>query len=778
MGKDMMNIHMNKCKHCQQTTISKFCCIGCKVAYSLINSLDLNSYYKYCKEIYGSKPMKINEVENQLSYDEFVQTSAKGMYRINLLVEGIHCGSCVWLIESTLRKDPNVASAHVNMSTRRLVIKWNGKRKQVADLVEKIFMLGYRLIPFVPEKAEDEAKQKEQDFLMRIGVSGLVNISMMMIIYGVWAGNFDQSMGYYTRLITHIFASIIAIPAIFYSGLPFFRSAIGALKAGRSNMDVPIAIGILGATFISIQETILGNAYTYYDAAIGLIFFLLIGRYLELKSRNRAREFAHNLILSQPKTITLDINGKLTLLSLSKAKVGDIAFVSVGDRFSADGTIIQGETEVDNSLITGESEPVKIGVGDRVSSGTLNVSAPVRFRISALSDDTLLGEIIRFMEIAEQGRAGYVRIADKLAQYFTPTVLLLTSMTFLLWYFMWGASLNEALLNSTALLIITCPCALGLAVPIVQVVASSKLMAQGIIIKSSDALEKIARIDSVIFDKTGTLTAGRPKLNNRDKISDTDFKIIGSLASFSKHPLCKEIGSSEIKFDEIAKEFKGQGVISKLNGKEVRLGSRKFCSVEGRSKDSYLEVWYKSGNTKAIRLTFTDQLRLDAKSVVSEIKRLGFPMEILSGDRDEVVKRISGEVGIKKYKSEMTPQEKYEHLKSLAEAGKKVLMVGDGLNDAAALKAAFVSISPTSSLEITQTNSDIVFQGEKLFPVIRAFKIAEFASTVVKQNFALALLYNITTVPIAIMGYINPVIAAISMSASSIMVVLNSLRIK
>jgi Cu2+-exporting ATPase len=750
--------------------------MGCEAAYTIIQSLSLQKYYKYCRDIYGSTPPKINIVENQLSYDEYVHDISPNLYRINLLVEGIHCGSCVWLIENTLRKDSKVKKAYLNLSTRRLIIEWIDDIGYVGNLVNTIFALGYKLVPFTPEAAYDETKDQEKELLKRMGVAGLVSIAMMMIVYGVWAGNFDGSMGYYTRMIIHILASIIAIPAIFYSGLPFLQSALKALKASRANMDLPIAIGILGATLISVQETMLGNPYTYYDAAIGLIFFLLIGRFLELKSRNKARDFAQKLILSQPRTITIDIGGKLTLLPLTKAKVGDIAFISVGDRIPADGIIIEGNTEVDNSLITGESIPINFKQGDAISAGTLNIGSPIKVKITALAGDTLLGEIIQLVEAAEQGRAGYVRVADKLSQYFTPIVLALSITTFILWHFIWGSTINESLLHSIALLVITCPCALGLAVPVVQVVATSRLMARGIILKTSDALEKLAAIDHIVFDKTGTLTQGQPKLDCRDQISDTEFEIISSLASFSRHPLCREITGGNVLFDSAVEELKGLGLTAYLNGYIVKLGSRKFCEINKAPKDSCLEMWYKRGATPPIRLTFTDKLRPDAQKLIKAIKCLGFTLEILSGDRSEVVHKIASEVGIPNFKAEANPKEKYEYLQSLENAGKKVLMVGDGLNDAAALKAAFVSISPSTSLAITQTNSDIVFQGEHLMPIIEAYKVSILANKLVKQNFVLALLYNGITIPLAIIGYINPIVAAIAMSTSSILVVLNSLR--
>lgn len=722
--------------------------------------------------------MKIHDIKNTLDYMEYVQSVADG-HRINLIVEGIHCGSCVWLIESTLRKDPKVISARVNLSTRRLTIEWKGESKYINDLVDRIFKLGYKLIPFTPDASEDEAVAKEKYLLKCIGVSGLVSISMMMILFGVWAGNFDHSMGHYTRMMIHIFASLIAIPAIVYSGMPFYKSAWNALKARRTNMDVPIAIGVICATLISIQETIYGSMYTYYDAAISLLFFLLIGRYLDMKFRNKAREFARNLMLSQPKTITLVKKGQLILSPINKAKKGDIAFVAVGDRIPADGIIVEGETELDMSIISGESMPVDCKVGDRVVTGSINMSGPIKIQITALADDTLLGEIIRLMENAEQGRAKYVRVADKLAGYFTPVTLGLSLITFLVWVIFMGAPINTAILYAVSLLIITCPCALGLAVPAVQIIASGRLMSQGIIIKSQDALEKLAQIDRVVFDKTGTLTQGSPSLMNESEIDKKSFKIAQSLASFSKHPLCKSIASpSPIKFDSDVSESKGMGVSAILDGKEVRLGKRSWCDIETSDADEYMEMWFKQEGKKPIRLKFQDVIRTDTKAIVKAFKDLGFTIDIISGDRKEPTAAIASKLGVKHYESGIEPKGKYEFLENLTKLGHKPLMVGDGLNDAAALKAAFVSISPATSIEIAQTSSDIVFQGEPLAPVLESYKVAVISEKLVKQNFGLSLLYNALSVPLAMMGMINPIIAAVAMSTSSILVVLNSMRLR
>lgn len=771
---------MEKCKHCGDSKCLKtgFCCLGCEVAYKLINSLRLDKYYEYCSTIYNSRPMKVHDIKNSLDYMEYVQLQ-DGVFKINLIVEGIHCGSCIWLIESTLRKDPAIKNARVNMSTRRLVIEWAGDKEHLNALVDTIFKLGYKLIPFTPDASEDEAIQNEKNMLKYLGVSGLVSISLMMIVFGVWAGNFDHSMGTYTRSMIHILMSMMAIPAIIYSGMPFYRSAWSAIKGGHTNMDVPIAIGVICATLISIQETIYASAYTYYDAAISLIFFLLIGRYLDMKFRNKARQFARNLMLSQPKTITLFQKGKLVLSPINKAKKGDIAFVAVGERIPADGVIVEGNTDLDTSIISGESMPVSVGVGARVVTGSINMNAPIKIQITALADDTLLGEIIRLMENAEQGRAQYVRIADKLAGYFTPITLGLAILTFVIWVFIMQAPINIALLYAVSLLIITCPCALGLAVPAVQIISSGRLMSQGIIIKSQDALEKLAQIDTVVFDKTGTLTRGVPELVNADEIDKKSMQIAASLAAFSQHPLCKSIATATpIKFDSDVSEEKGMGVSAKLDGKVIKLGKRSWCGVDTQDNDEYMEMWFKHGSKKAVRLKFQDVIRSDAKDVVKSLKKLGFKLYIVSGDRKEPTAKIASKLGIVDFEHSTDPKGKFAFLSKLAKDGHKTLMVGDGLNDAAALKAAFVSISPSSSIEIAQTSSDVVFQGEPLKPVIESYTVALKSEKLVKQNFMLSLAYNAITVPVAMMGFINPIIAAVAMSSSSIMVVLNSMRIR
>lgn len=768
------------CLHCKEPCVSitdSFCCKGCEVAHSIISKFDLGKYYEYCKNIYDKRPMKVEQIENQLEYLEYVSAEDKEN-RINLLVEGIHCGSCVWLIESTLRKQEGVTLAHVNLSTRRLVLKWKGKKSDVELLVKVVQDLGYKLIPFEVDVVEIENKKKEVELIKAIAVSGVATLSIMMLVMGIWAGNSDNSLGVGTRELLHWIAGLIAVPAILYSGQHFFRSAYQALNANRTNMDVPISLGIIAATLLSIQQTLLSSQYTYYDAAVSLIFFLLIGRYLDIKARNKARERAQNMVLSQAKSITLIDDGKMKLVPIKRAVAGDIAFVAVGEKIAADGIIIEGSSEVDNSLITGETIPTAVKVGDFVNAGTLNLNTPLKIRITKVGENTTLAEIIKLVETAEQGRANYSRIADRVASVYTPVVLLLSWVTLMLWMY-FGSDLSTGIESAVAVLIVTCPCALGLAVPVVQVIATSRLMSKGVLVKSADALEKLSEIDSVVLDKTGTLTMGKPAWVNREDFTDDEIKIVCSIASHSKHPLSLAItkGFNDKPLKIEVDELKGQGLACRYKSYNIKLGSRKFCEVTDDAKDDHLELWFKFGAKKLKRLIFKDELKADAKDMIKWMGKKMFQTYLLSGDRKFVVARVASKLGISNFKSEVTPKEKYKYLDDLAKVGHKVLMVGDGLNDAAALKKAHVSMSPSTAIDVAQTNADIVFQGEKLLPVKEAYETAKIASKLIMQNFVISFAYNAITIPLAMLGYLNPIIAAIVMSASSLMVVGNSMRL-
>jgi Cu2+-exporting ATPase len=766
------------CLHCGEKTKSKFCCFGCQSAYTLINSLNLQKYYEYCLTIYDKQPLKVHEVHNELNYREHIEESENG-FKINLIVEGIHCGSCIWLIENALKSQVGVISARLNLSTRRLVISWQGAKEKIDELVAIVEKLGFKLIPFTPNAAIAENQKKEHELLRCLFIAGFGVIAIMMNTLGIWVANSSGEITPYFRDMLHLVATLITVPAVIYSGRPFFNSAWKVLKARRSNMDVPISLATILAMLISFQELLRSGEYIYLDAAVSLVFFLLIGRYLDLKMRNRAREYAQNLILAQAQSVTLYNKGQLKLTTIKNASEGDVAFIAVGEKIPVDGVVLNGESEVDNSLITGETTPIAISKGSYVHAGTINLAQPLQVKITRLGEHTTLGEIIKLMETAEQGKARFVRIADRISGFYTPFVLTMSLLTLMLWLAK-GASWADALLYAISVMIITCPCALGLAVPIVQVVAASRLMAKGIIVKSSDAFEKLAQLNYFIFDKTGTITEGQPKLTNVSDFNTKEIAIIAALAGQSKHPLCqaitREFAGKVSKIE--AQEVKGLGMEATLKGVHYKLGSKAFCGITKNNQDGYSEMWFVAGKHKPLRLKFSDSIKSDAGDLIKWLGKNAITAEILSGDRQSAVSKVAKSIGVQIYYGEMTPQEKYAHISALESHGKKTLMVGDGLNDSAALKLAHASMSPASALEIAQTSADIIFQGNKLWPVKEAFIVAQNAVKLVKQNFAISLAYNAVTIPFAMLGYATPALAAIIMATSSIIVVANALRLR
>ena len=704
----------------------------------------------------------------------FVRRDADGdVCRLGLMVEGINCGGCVRRIEGALERFEDVVEARVNLTTRRLALVWRGGPERAGTLVDAVRALGYRVVPFDPGRLADTNAQAEQELLRCLAVAGFAAGNVMLLSIGVWAGH-AQGMGEATRTLMHWVSALIAMPAVAYAGRPFFRSALRALAHGRTNMDVPISVGVLLATGVSLAETMRGGPHAYFDSGVTLLFFLLIGRYLDLRARGRARTAAERLLALGTAPITvLDDDGKPTRRPPESVLPGTTVLVAPGERIAVDGEVLAGRSDLDASLITGESLPAAVGPGERAFAGTVNLSAPLRLRVLASGDDTLLAEIVRLMEAAEQRRSRFVGLADRVGRAYAPAVHALALLAFLFWVLVGGAGVYEALLIAVAVLIVTCPCALGLAVPAVQIIACGRLMRRGILLKSASALERLAVADTVVFDKTGTLTLGRPRLQPGPYEPDT-LRHAASLAGASRHPLARALVAAAPPgpvADDVA-EVPGRGLIAG----ETRLGSRVFVGIAEDAACAGAELWLAEPNRAPVRFTFAETLRPDAAATVAELRRRGFGVEILSGDRAVVVDEVAQALGIKARLARCTPAEKVARLQALAQDGRRVLMVGDGLNDAPALAAAHVSMSPSTAADLSQTSADAVFQGERLTAVLVAIDVARKADRLVRQNFALAFGYNLVAVPLAVAGMVTPLVAAICMSASSILVVVNALR--
>ena len=717
--------------------------------------------------------------EPPVDFAAYVKPAGRDGWKLHLMAEGVHCGGCVRRIERALGSEPDIREARVNLTTRRLVLGWAGPAARANALVARASALGYRFLPYDPDALAEADAAIERGLLRAMAVAGFAAGNIMLLSVSVWAG-LVQDMGPATRALFYWYSALIAIPAIAYSLRPFARSAWAALRARTTNMDVPITVGVVVTTAMSLFEVATGGRHAYFDSAVTLLFFLLLGRYLDRRARGRARSAAQRLIALGAQAVTLlESDGGQRILPAKEVLPGMLLLVAPGERIAVDGVVRYGASELDMSLVTGESLPVRIGAGERVFAGTLNLAGALRIEANAVGEGTLLAEIVRLLEAAEQRRSRYVAIADRIARGYTPAVHLAALATFLGWLFLMGAPWQPALLIAVSVLIVTCPCALALAVPAVQVVASGRLMRRGILLKSPTALERLAEIDTVVFDKTGTLTLGRPELVNAAEIDPATLAEAAALAANSKHPLARALvrAAPPVAVAEGVRETPGEGLALATAEGEVRLGNRRWCEAVAVLPGQGPELWLARPGLPPVGFRFADRARPDAEETLAKLAKRGLRIELLSGDRREAVARFAAELGIADWRAETTPKGKTERLAALAAEGRRVLMVGDGLNDAPALAAAFVSVSPASAADIAQTAADAVFQGEKLGAVLELILVARRAKHLLRQNFLLALGYNLFAVPLAVAGFVTPLVAAVAMSSSSLLVTGNALRL-
>ena len=688
-------------------------------------------------------------------------------------VPGLRCAGCIAKLEQGLGRTEGVIEARVNFTNRRVRIAHSDALDSSA-LREAIERIGFPAEPFLGDEAP--AGGKEQRALARaLGVAGFAAMNIMLLSVSIWSGAEGP-----TRQLFHWLSALIALPTVGYAGQPFFRSAWSALRYGRTNMDVPISIGIVLTTAMSLYETIVGGRHAYFDGAVMLLFFLLAGRFLDSVMRARAQSGVAALLRqTAPRALVLEPEGSSEWRDADELAPGMTMLVAAGENFAADGVVTKGASTVDRALVTGESVPEAVAAGAAVLAGTTNVDAPLTVQITAAGPATAIAGIALLIEAADGAKSRYVRVADRAARLYAPAVHSLAVLSFAGWMIA-GAGAHQSLLIAVAVLIITCPCALGLAVPVAQVVAAGALMRRGILIKDGSALERLAEADIVLFDKTGTLTLGRPSVVGRLDLLPEERGVALALARASRHPLSRALAAAldgedveAAALDDI-REQPGQGVSGTAGGVTARLGSPCWLGIAVSGATLATAFEYSAG-PRLIR--FEDRLRPDAADAVARLRQLGFAPRLLSGDRCGPVTAIADELQIAA-DAEMTPRDKYDRIAGLEAEGHKVLMVGDGLNDGPALKAAHVSIAPSSASDVGQIAADLLFLGDRLMPVALAVVAARRTMRVVRQNFVMAVGYNILAVPLAMAGMVTPLIAALAMSGSSLIVVANALRLR
>ncbi|MEK9278897.1 MULTISPECIES: cation-translocating P-type ATPase [unclassified Bradyrhizobium] len=715
-------------------------------------------------------------------FSHYVRAAGQGLQHIDLAVEGVHCAGCMAKIERGLAAIPDVTLARVNLTDRRVALEWKQGTLDPARFIDRLEELGYKAYPYETESAE-ATEVAESRFLLRcLGVAAFATMNVMMLSVPVWSGNVSDMLPE-QRDFFHWLSALIALPAAAYAGQPFFRSAWRALSAKTTNMDVPISIGVILALGMSIVETVHHAEHAYFDAAIMLLTFLLVGRFLDQNMRRRTRAVAGNLAALKAETAAKFIGtDEISQVPVAAIRPGDIVLLRPGERCAVDGTVIEGRSEIDQSLITGETLYVTAEQGTPVYAGSMNISGTLRVRVSAASEATLLAEIARLLDNALQARSRYMRLADRASRLYAPVVHAAALLTIIGWVFA-GASWHDAIVTGVAVLIITCPCALGLAIPTVQTVASGAMFKSGVLLNSGDAIERMAEADHVIFDKTGTLTLPDLEVANAADIPADIFELAGRLALSSHHPVAAAVARASGAKSPIigAVEEAGQGVRATLDGVELRLGRPSFCGAEtligaGDTLEAEASVVaFRKGSEKFI-LSVRQGLRPDARGVIAALKARNVGIEILSGDREPAVRAAADALGIAEWRAGLTPADKIARIEELKRRGQKVLMVGDGMNDAPSLAAAHVSMSPISAAHLSQSTADLIFLGKPLAPVVAAVDFSRKALHLMRENLWLAIGYNVLSVPIAISGVVTPLIAAAAMSGSSILVMLNSLR--
>ncbi len=779
-----------------------FCCLGCQSVCSAIYEAGLQSYYQRTPEgqLLAPPPEPPKDIE---IYDidevqqEFI-TSSGELRDIHLLVEGIHCAACVWLIERGLKRESGVQFANVNLAAKRVHLRWDNSQNKLSNLIRAFSKIGYSAVPYDPENAEGVIKKANRSMLFRLFFAGFAMMNLIWISIALYSG---ADKGEF-RSFFHWMGFALATPTLVYAGYPFFRGAIGGLRAWRLTMDLPIAIGLsvtyAYSTYITVMPNVAGEVY--FDTVTNLIFVILIGRYLEGMFRHQALSATKRLMELQPRVATLMQDGKEQITPIRGIKLGDIVLIKPGYKVPVDGIVVEGHSTVDESMLSGESVPVNKSIGAKVSSGTVNVNGALLVEVSTSLQNTTLAKIIRLVEEAQSSKAPIQRLADTIVPWFVLVTLLSAALTFFIWD---SKSFEIALMAATSVLIITCPCALGMATPMSIAVASGLGAKYGILVKNGLVLETLSKVNHFVFDKTGTLTEGKmsvASMHTTSNMPETDIMCIAAAVErYSEHAAAKAIINEAVArqlnyLNVFVHEFHataGLGVKAMFNGEAVLLGSAEWLTrnsitlnAELQSQAHELEaqamscVYCAIGGMHVAVFALADKLRSDAQQLVNELRAAGIGMTLLSGDRKVVAKAIARQLGGMEVIAEVLPQDKDQVIQRLQQQGKVVAMVGDGINDAPALIRADVGIALGSGTDVSVESADIVLMHNGLDKVRLATLLSRRTLRTIKQNIGLSFVYNAIMVPMAMMAKVNPLVAAITMPISSLVVIGNAARIR
>ncbi len=776
-----------------------FCCSGCLTVCKVIHESGLDGFYDKValRESQLAPPPDMPADLDQYDLDEvqreFVLVQPDGTFEAMLLIEGIHCAACVWLIEKATGAMPGVELAEVNLAHQRLRIRWHPDRLRLSEIMHRLSAIGYAAVPFNQDAVEGQVQRSNRRLLFRMAFAGFGALNIMWISIALYAGAFsagDPAMAQFF----HWVSFVIATPVLFYSGGPFLSGAWKAVRAARLNMDVPIAIGALATYGYSVWQTVQQLEHVYYDTVVTFLFVILVGRYLEALAKRNASSATLRLMELQPRMATrLGEHGE-ERIAVRKIAAGDIVLIRPGDKVPADGTVTAGDSHVDESMLTGESHPVHKFLGQRLAAGTVNGEAPLQMCVEHIGSGTALSRIIHLVESAQGSRARVQQIADRIVPWFVLTTLVLATGTFIYWL---GQDMDTALLAAAAVLIITCPCALGLATPMAIAVAAGFGAKNGVLVRNGEALEHLAAVDHLVFDKTGTLTEGRMRVVGMHVYGDMDadrlLQLAASLERQFSHPLARAIAvaADEKQLGSMACEkasmLAGAGVVGCVDGHDVALGNARLLEHLGLSEHESVEqpgnagacIWIAVDGALCGRVMVEDRLRDGALELLAELQRRSFGLTVLTGDSAEAASHLRAALGGDvEVVGDVLPEDKSQKIKELRQQGKKLLMIGDGVNDAPALALADVSMAMGSGTDVSMECSDVVLMGSELGRVLFALALGQQTLRTIRQNLGLSLAYNIVLVPMAMAAIVTPVFAAIAMPVSSLLVIGNAVLIR
>lgn len=768
-----------------------FCCNGCQGVFHLLQEEGLEGFYEKSKNTPLSPPMQTikdsSTFDSQSFYDKYVKVNRDGFCEVSLVIEGIHCSACVWLNEKALHKMNGVIEANINFTNNKATIVWADNVVKLSKIIDTIRSIGYDAFAYDALAQESHANKERKSYYLKMAVAIFASMNTMWIAVAQYAGYFSGIMQD-VKTILNIAEGVLATPVLFYSGWVFFRGAYYGLKTKVVNMDLLVATGATLAYVYSLYVAVSQKGEAYFDSVTMIITFVLIGKFLEVLSKKKAADTLDKITSAIPSEVKIVKEDKIIIIKLEDVQVGDVVVISSGDRVLLDGEITKGSGSFDESSLTGESEPIYKNIGMNVISGTVSIDADVQFKVLKDFRHSTLSNIVKLLESAINKKPKIQRMANRLSEHFSLIILTLSLLTFLGWW--WASySFETSLMVAISVIIIACPCALALATPVATLVGLGLGASRGILFKEAAGLETMAKTDTLVLDKTGTITAGKPEVIREHIFDAFDKELLYSFIASSNHPIAKGVARfikqenenfHEYTFD-VFTQIPSQGMMAELGEMRLLGGNKKLLDTNGVAIDfsSNATLFCFAIDQKVVAVyELEDKVKDGVLELVAAMKKMQIDVVMLTGDNESAAKKVASSVGIGRVLYEQTPQSKAEFINKLHDEAKSVVMVGDGVNDILALASADIGIAMGGGSDIAVEVGDVVLLNNSVRSLEEAFKISKTTLALIKENLFISLVYNALTIPLAIAGYVIPLVAAISMSASSLLVVGNSIRIR